>query len=742
MCWLFTRLRTNTDVTTDDGQACRIGDKMRNAGVAMVAMTMICGAATAGAEGWKAVGWGGGGLYWACAFHPSGNGVLYMGGDVNGFYRSEDRGKRWAIRNAGLVNYAIYSLAVDARNPDTVYAGTTGGTCRSTDRGESWAFLADTAKDKLAIVSERGISVRALAVDHATGRVYAGTPAGKVYGSDDGGRSWKMLHDMAGKGAVRSVVVVPGKPATVLAATERIGLLASMDGGRTWKRLRTPDSTSHAAAGPGGKVLYAACGKAGVWKSVDAGKTWKASGNGMDPACEVREVAVNAKSPSTVYAIGSSDWSGYFYRSMDGGKTWKAARQMTVDRVGNPTLPEEYGPGTGKGDMSMLTNLAVNPGNPSELFVSANWRTAFSPDGGVTWEERDSGADITCVTDIRFLGDKTYVTAMDEGLLVSADQGGSWRQLVPRKYDAATSGHEWRVIVWEGPGGATNIVATNSPWNAAGNAALVSPDGGASFIQCRGGLPEKRPRLNTMWGEGYARALAADPRTPQTLYLGIDGDPEPGRSEPGRSEPGRPEPGRSEPGRSEPGKEETGGGIFKSLNGGKTWKRLAAQPASRRGFYGLDVDPTDPRRIFWGACGDNGGLHRSEDGGETWRRVFKEETWVFNAGVSASGAVYSLGSNVWRSVDHGNTWKRISGFSDGLAIVGLAIHPADDNVIWISKVSWGEDSGGGVYKTVDGGVTWTEITGDLPNRKPLVLRFNATTSELWAGGAGLYRISQ
>ena len=49
---------------------------------------------------------------------------------------------------------------------------------------------------------------------------------------------------------------------------------------------------------------------------------------------------------------------------------------------------------------------------------------------------------------------------------------------------------------------------------------------------------------------------------------------------------------------------------------------------------------------------------------------------------------------------------------------------------------------GGVYKTTDGGASWQNITGDLPYVKPLVLRFNSTTNELWAAGVGLFKIKQ
>jgi hypothetical protein len=49
---------------------------------------------------------------------------------------------------------------------------------------------------------------------------------------------------------------------------------------------------------------------------------------------------------------------------------------------------------------------------------------------------------------------------------------------------------------------------------------------------------------------------------------------------------------------------------------------------------------------------------------------------------------------------------------------------------------------GGVYRSLNGGRTWDEISGDLPYRKPLILRFDPATETLWAGGAGLYKLAQ
>jgi photosystem II stability/assembly factor-like uncharacterized protein len=146
------------------------------------------------APAWQWAGWGGGGLYWACAWHPTKDGVLYMGGDVAGMYKSEDKGLHWRLINRGLTDYEVYSVAVDPQHPETVYAGTPTGFCKSTDGGEHWGFLKATGKDVHAITAERHKSIRALAVDPTNGEVlYVGTPQGGLFKSLNGGESWHKL---------------------------------------------------------------------------------------------------------------------------------------------------------------------------------------------------------------------------------------------------------------------------------------------------------------------------------------------------------------------------------------------------------------------------------------------------------------------------------------------------------------------------------------------------------------------
>ncbi|MBB5035369.1 WD40/YVTN/BNR-like repeat-containing protein [Prosthecobacter vanneervenii] len=850
----------------------------------MLCMTVAALSGAEPAATWQQAGWGGGGFYYATVHHPGREGVIYMGGDVNGVYKTEDNGRHWHVINNGIASYAVYAMAVSAREPEVVYAATEEGLSKSVDGGGHWRTLPHTGRKELRITGERKLSIRCIAVDPRDGKVvYAASPGGKIYKSTDGGETWAVsyekkaagaadgslriqygkvtgdyfgdfalsvaappgaegiqgigltmrgegvmpkdcflilktssgqafrspnliqsfqtteMHDVVMKasdfapdadfvkkhpeaagtaftdkdwaqvnrldfscsgalpteayvvhfgrfffkhgsggeitirdfkadqtmqtfgsvragappaGPVHSVAIASTDSSLVVAATDDSGLLLSHDAGRTWKHLPTPSKAAHATFDPANAdVMYGAFFKNGLMKSTDGGKHWTKISKGILNNSEMLEMAVSPANPNDVHAIGAVDWNGSYYASHDAGASWVRVNKLRTDTKTNPTLDGFNG---GTASLSAPRNLSISPHNPKEIFIAANWRPCLSTDGGATWTERSAGADISCITDIRFLHGRTYVTVMDEGTLMSEDGGAIWRQLWPVRHTPGVSGHDWRVSIDE-INGATRILSTATPWYKVPTCVIRSEDGGATFQPITTGLPSYTIRPNTMWGQGHPRALAVDPKNPQNIYLGIDGDAVEGRN---------------------------GGGLFKSQDGGITWSHLPQQPASRRMFYGLVVDPTNSGRLFWGACGANGGVHRSQDGGSTWEHVFKDESFIWNLHSHADGTLYCGGQQLWHSSDQGRTWTQLTHLASKRAIVGIETHPTDPQTMWVSAVSWGNMPDGAIYKTTDGGTTWQDITGGIPYVKPLVLRFNPAAGELWAGGVGLYKIRQ
>jgi photosystem II stability/assembly factor-like uncharacterized protein len=57
-------------------------------------------------------------------------------------------------------------------------------------------------------------------------------------------------------------------------------------------------------------------------------------------------------------------------------------------------------------------------------------------------------------------------------------------------------------------------------------------------------------------------------------------------------------------------------------------------------------------------------------------------------------------------------------------------------------VTWNTGTTGAICRTTDGGATWQDITGDIPYRHPIVLRYNPETRCLWAAGNGFFTLKQ
>lgn len=182
-----------------------------------------------------------------------------------------------------------------------------------------------------------------------------------------------------------------------------------------------------------------------------------------------------------------------------------------------------------------------------------------------------------------------------------------------------------------------------------------------------------------------------------------------------------------------------GDGVFKSINGGKTWTSVGLR-ASRH-IAKIAVDPLDPNVVLVAALGPEfapggeRGIYRSQDGGKTWQRVlsvnattggsdvvfdpqnpqivfagtfdFLRRPWHFRGGGPGSG--------LYRSLDNGRTWQRLTDPSlhDGLPggiinRVGVAVCDGDPNIVYAIVPT----RDGMLYRSIDSGSHWTLVNAD------------------------------
>ncbi|MGB2844370.1 MAG: hypothetical protein WBC02_05915 [Candidatus Aminicenantaceae bacterium] len=188
------------------------------------------------------------------------------------------------------------------------------------------------------------------------------------------------------------------------------------------------------------------------------------------------------------------------------------------------------------------------------------------------------------------------------------------------------------------------------------------------------------------------------------------------------------------------------GGVWKSVNAGTTWEPIFDKYGSAS-IGDVAFFQKDPNIIWVGtgeeccrnsiAWGD--GIYKSIDGGKTFTRMGLETTHTIGrvithptdakiVYVAATGHTwgYSGDRGLFMTKDGGKTWNKLTnGLPDDgkTGAIDLVMHPTNPNVLYVSfwqrlRQPWRFDSGGpngGIFKTVDGGKTWKKLTKGLPS---------------------------
>jgi photosystem II stability/assembly factor-like uncharacterized protein len=153
-------------------------------------------------------------------------------------------------------------------------------------------------------------------------------------------------------------------------------------------------------------------------------------------------------------------------------------------------------------------------------------------------------------------------------------------------------------------------------------------------------------------------------------------------------------------------------GLFKSLDGGTTWRQLTTglpTVADGLGRIGFTIVPSDSRRLYATVDATTlGGIYRSDDAGETWRRTNSEErVWgrasdfaEVKADPRNADVVYSANTSTYRSSDGGKTFTAIKGAPGGDDYHRIWINPDNPDIMLIAADQ-------GATLTVNGGKTWS-----------------------------------
>ncbi|MHB8581336.1 MAG: VPS10 domain-containing protein [Ignavibacteriaceae bacterium] len=184
------------------------------------------------------------------------------------------------------------------------------------------------------------------------------------------------------------------------------------------------------------------------------------------------------------------------------------------------------------------------------------------------------------------------------------------------------------------------------------------------------------------------------------------------------------------------------GGVWKTDNDGTTWEPIF----DHEGSFSIGCMTMDPNNhhVIWVGTGENNsqrsvsygdGIYRSDDGGKTWKNMGlkssqhigkiivdpKNSNIVY---VAAQGPLWASGGDrgLYKTTDAGKTWKAVLTISENTGVSDLVMDPRDTNVLYASAyqrrrhvftlIDGGPESA--IYKSTDAGETWNKLTNGIP----------------------------
>ncbi len=197
----------------------------------------------------------------------------------------------------------------------------------------------------------------------------------------------------------------------------------------------------------------------------------------------------------------------------------------------------------------------------------------------------------------------------------------------------------------------------------------------------------------------------------------------------------------------------TGGGIWKTVNGGSSWEPLGGKAFATGSVGSIAVSESDPNVIYVGmgekcirgnvSHGD--GIYKSTDGGRSFTHMGLEKTRQIAKVIvhpknpdlvylAAQGHVFTQGPErgIYRSIDGGKTWKKILFVDERTGASDLSMDPSNPRILFagfwtVERKPWALSSGSavsgsavsgsavsGLFRSTDGGETWKKLTKGLP----------------------------
>ena len=701
---------------------------------------------------WRRSGPGGGGWIQSVTWDPIDPNTIYAGSDVGGFYISFDKGKHFEIRNNGLHDYFVQSIAVNPSNTAIILLGTQGGIFRTTNRGKNWVQITNG----LLPQEESGYSNPIGVIRFnplRPGVAYAGigrprTNAGgrgTIYRSDDTGSSWHRLPTTAipTDAIICDLSIKPDDDRVLLVATDK-GIYRSDNEGTEWTNSSRGlphgevEKLQFAPSNP--KIVYTSLKttavkgetwNGGIYRSDDAGVTWRdVNGDGMPKLLRknkdddihkmsnVFPLAVDSRNAEIVYA-GNDDWySPGLRKTGDGGRTWSLAE---VKDGGAKNMQIGWLDFLG----TAIKCIAVSPANPNCVAFGTSAHLFLSENGGGSWVQsyceqfpdgrfKGNGLEPTGLFDVvpdPARAQRVYYCYFDIGLLISDDYGTSFRKSSFNSVDCFT--------------------------------AAVDPKSPSTIWTCTGQKGKDVGQIYVSHDDGYTWKSVGNPGSGlpagRTIRLLLDA--------------------ASPVGHRRLVATLSGNGIYETINGGDNWHCINGNlhQEAVKNPRALLLDSQNPRHLMVALSGpgDHGsGIYETKDGGDHWESVSTQEIFgdVYRiiSPVSDLKILYMASrkfydpklhkvtpGGVYKSGDGGRTWTQLLDFN---FVSSVAVNPQDSNIVYAGTLdSPYHDNcvAEGILRSTDGGQSWMHENSDISYLNFTSIAVSpANPKIIYAGSAG------
>lgn len=691
---------------------------------------------------WGYVGAGGGGAMFHPTVSPHNPDFVFVSCDMSGSYVTYDGGESWRMFNLrGPIDYYVF----DPLDPNTVYANSIA-LFKSTDKGNTWGVLYPSPNEITGIVSKGDHAQEIIITKDSTDRkvlaftidpnnsqkLYTAISINKsaaCYISNDGGLHWIKEAEL--EEGVRDIFIVPSsaKEDRTIYITGKNSITSREKG--IWKTNKGPRDVQFVTKYSGGFnkkenkfIIYAISGKgyfnvkdetSGIFRTEDGGRTWENMQKGLvrfsindSEFPEWRSIATSSLHPEVIYVsynnlrVHKDTTCIGIAKSEDYGKTW---------------------------DLLWKDNLTKHENTPSANFQSGWINERFGP----TWGENPFSIGLSP-------SNPDFAYTSDFGRIIKTTNGGkTWQQLYTKK----KKGAGW---MSRGLEVTTGYAVVFDPFNTkhvfllyTDTGLMKSKDGGLSWSNATkdNGIPNSW-KNSTYW-------LCFDPEIKGRVWAVMSGSHDLPRSKMWKKH----------------GISKFKGGILMSENGGSTWKPISTD-IGEAAYTHIIIDPNSnkERRTLY-TCAFGKGVYKSIDGGKSWQqknkgikskepfawRIIRRKQdgvlFLIQSRRSDDGSIENEKDGaVYRSDDNAESWVELKLPPESNAPTSLVIDPFNPNHILLS--AWGRatsgkytpDIGGGIFLSKDEGNSWTsvlnkdqhihDITYDQRNKNYYACGFNGS----------------